>query len=254
MMLDATRRASSGERTVFYAPMPFQRKDRQDDQQKKDAERQAIGARAILTTLEANGAQRFQTVELHAMQEAGFTSLPYDTLYASRVLAPAINEELLDPKNTAYFSPDYGGGERARKYEEFLGGCGSGFMQKHRSQEGVVGFRLLGDPRGHHVVVVDDVLSTGSTLIEASRLIHEGGALSVSVAIAHGEFINVPGKKPCLQQLEEAGISRIFVTDTLPQREEVINNPLVRVVKIAPLIAESFKAVALGSSLHDISR
>ncbi len=254
MMLDAARRGSSGERTSFYAPMPYQRKDRPDDQQKIGAKRQAIGARVALSTLENAGAQRFQTVELHAPQEVGFTDLPYDALYASRVLVPAVRQELIDPSNTAYFSPDYGGAERARKYDEFLRGCGSGYMQKRRTPNGVTGYGLLGDAEGHHVLIVDDVLSKGSTIIEAARRLHAAGALTVSVAIAHGEFIDMPGEKTCLHQLQEAGISRIYVTDTLPQRPEVVNNPLVRVVKIAPLIADAFRAVALGNSIHEITR
>lgn len=254
MMLDAARRGSSGERTVFYAPMPFQRKDRPDDQQKIDAKRQAIGARVILNELEADGAQRFQTVELHAPQEVGFTDLPYDALYASRVLVPAVREEILNPENTTYISPDYGGAERARKYNDFLGGCGFGYIYKRRTADGVEGYGLLGDVRDHNVIIVDDVVSKGSSLIQATKIVQGEGALSASVVVAHGEFVDVPGEKTCLQKLEEAGISRIFVTDTLPQREEIKNNPNVRVVRIAPLIAAAFQAVALGNPIHAITQ
>lgn len=254
MMIDAARKASSGERTAFFAPMAYQRKDRPDDQQKIDATRQASGAKVILNMLEEAGADRFMTVELHALQELFFTDKPYDALFGSRVLVPAVRSEIQNAANTFYLSPDYGGGERARKWDEFMGGCGSGYMQKRRGPDGVKGFRLLGQVRKHHVVIVDDVCATGSTLIEASKLAHRNGALTVSVVVVHGEFNNKPGEKlTCLQKLKNAGIDRVFTTDTIAQRDEVRNDPMVRVVKVAPLIAEAFRTVAQGKSIHDIS-
>lgn len=255
MMLDASRRGSSGERTVFYAPMPYQRKDRPDDQQKVGATRQAIGARVVLNQLEAAGAQRFQTVELHAPQEVGMTDLPYDALWASRVLVPRLKIELPSLANTVYFSPDYGGAQRAKKYNEYLAGKGHGYMYKQRTAGGVEGFGMFGEVEGHHVVVADDVLSTGGSLIEIAKFLHSMGALSVVAVVTHGEFNNIPGEeKTCLQKLEAAGISHVYTTDTLPQKDEIVNSPMVSVVPIAPLIAQAFLTVANGNSIHDISR
>jgi len=255
MMLDASRRGSSGERTVFYAPMPYQRKDRPDDQQRVGATRQAIGARVVLNQLEAAGAQRFQTVELHAPQEVGMTDLPYDALWASRVLVPRLQAELLEPENTVYFSPDYGGVQRARKYNEFLRGKGHGYMYKRRTPDGVEGFGMFGEVEGHHVVLADDILATGSSLIEIARFIHSMGAKSVVAVVTHGEFNNIPGEsRTCLQKLEDAGISHIYTTDTLPQRAEIVNSSMVSVVKIAPLIASAFRTVANGDSIHEMVR
>lgn len=275
MMLDASRRGSSGERTVFYAPMPYQRKDRPDDQQKPDAKRQAIGARVVLKQMESNGADRFQTVELHAQQEVGFTDLPYDALYGSAVLVPALQETLIDPPNTVYLSPDYGGGERARKWNEFLGGAGFGHMNKKRSPDGVTSFGIIAnvDVRGKHVTLVDDVLSTGTSLRKISGDVIDSGALSVSAAVTHGEFIYVPedpnkdpdpvllaidqrtdltDRQKCIQKLAAAGISSIMCTDTIPQGVDVRESGLVQVVPIAPLIAKAFIAVATGMPIHEI--
>lgn len=275
MMLDASRRGSSGERTVFYAPMPYQRKDRPDDQQKPNASRQAIGARVALAQMENSGADRFQTIELHAMQELGFTDRPYDALYGSAVLVPAMRQNLIDPSNTVYFSPDYGGGERARKWNEFLYGAGYGHMNKKRTPDGVVSYGIISNVgvRGKHVKLVDDVLSTGTSLRKISSEVISNGALSVSAVVTHGEFIHVPedlSKNPdpalvaidnnpyltdrqkCLQKLAASGISSIMCTDTIPQGVDVRESGLVQVVPIAPLIAKAFIAVATGRPIHEI--
>ncbi|MFH0772990.1 MAG: ribose-phosphate diphosphokinase [bacterium] len=250
LLLDALRRASSGERTVFFAPFPYQRKDRQNDQQRKGATRQPIAARLAMDMMEIAGAQRFQTLDLHADQEAGFTDLPFDPLFASKVLIPHIRNRLPEGKKKA-LSPDHGGLERARKYFEFLGLDGFGYAYKTRGAEGVEVHDILGDVAGCHVLLVDDVISTGESGEKAAKLAHSKGALSVTMVATHGQFIDVPGKPSSLQRLENAGIEKIYVTDTIRHRDAVVNHPLIEVVTVAPLVAQMIKSAAFGHPIHD---
>lgn len=252
ILLDLLRSASSGERSVFFAPFPYERKDRQDDQQRKDATRQSISARLVMDMMKIAGADRFQTLDLHAIQEAGFTNLPFDPLYASRVFVPYLRDKLPEGKKKA-LSPDAGGLGRVKKYNEFLKLDGFAFGYKTHGAGGTTEVNdILGDIEGYHVLLVDDVIASGTSIVKASKLAHEKGALSVTVVATHGQFIDEPGKEPSLSQLENAGIEKIYVTDTLRHRPEVANHPLIEVVSVAPLVADMVRSAALGNHpIHD---
>lgn len=251
ILLDLLRSASSGERSVFYSPFPYERKDRQDDQQRKDATRQSITARLVMDMMEAAGANRFQALDIHVIQEAGFTKLPFDPLYASRVFVPHLRDKLPDGKKKA-LSPDIGGLARVKKYDEFLGLDGFAFGYKTHGPDGAEVEDILGDVEGCHVLLIDDVIASGKSIVSGSKLAHAKGALSVTVVATHGQFIDEPGKTASLEQLENAGIEKIYVTDTLKHRLEVVNHPLIEVVSVAPLVADMVRSAALANHpIHD---
>ena len=251
LLLDAVRAASAGERTVFFSPFPYERKDRQDNQQSKDATRQSIAARLMMQLMQISGADRFQALDLHLIQEAGFTTLPFDPMYASKIFVPHLRERLPRGKKIA-LSPDGGGVNRVKKYNEFLLLDGFAFGYKTRGPDGADLHGIMGDVKGTHVLLIDDVISTGGSIVKASKLAHSLGALSVTVVATHGQFINERGKVPSLQQLEQAGIERIYITDTLKHRKEVTNHPLIEIVSVAPLVADMVRTAALGhQSIHD---
>lgn len=251
ILLDLLRSASSGERTVFFAPFPYERKDRQDDQQRRDATRQSITARLVMDIMKTAGADRFQTLDLHAIQEAGFTNLPFDPLYASRVFVPYLRDKLPAGKKKS-LSPDVGGLGRVKKYKEFLALDGFAFGYKTHGPDGTEVNDILGDIAGYHVLLVDDVISTGTSIVKAAALAHSKGALSVTVVATHGQFIDEPGKKPSLEQLEVAGIEKIYITDTLKHRLAVVNHPLIEIVSVAPLVADMVRSATMGNHpIHD---
>jgi len=253
LLLDALRAASSGERTVFFSPFPYERKDRQDNQQSKKATRQSIAARLMMQLMQTAGADRFQALDLHLIQETGFTTLPFDPMYASKIFVPYLKDKLPEGKKIV-LSPDGGGVNRVQKYNEFLQLNGFAFGYKTRGPDGADLHGIMGDVKGAHVLLIDDVISTGGSIVKAAKLAHTQGALSVTVVATHGQFINERGKVPSLQQLDQAGIERIYVTDTLKHRKEVVNHHLIEIVSVAPLVADMVRTAALGhNSIHDFS-
>ena len=247
LMADAARRASAAEISAIIPYLGYTRKDRQTDQNRPNASREAIGARVIIDQIINAGAERIVSLDIHADQETGFTNLPFDNLYASGVLVPAILERM-DPNNLAVLSPDLGGAKRARKYYQFLNAAVFATAYKERTPDGAVEvYDILGDVEGRDVLIVDEELATGTSIKEANRLALDKGAKSVSVAVTHGLFLG-----NALERLSTEGICRILVTDTVNHRPEVRNNSLVEIVSVAPLLASAVRIIHTGGSIHDL--
>lgn len=239
LMIDAARRASASE---IIAVVPYFGYARQD---RKEMPRVPISSSAVASILEHAGADRVLTIDIHAEQEEGFIKGPWDNLYASYSLIPAIKAKKLD--DTVVASPDKGGMVRATGYARLLKASGIAIVYKERDvniNTKTEAMAMIGDVSGKDVLIVDDIISTGGTIVLAANYLKEKGAKSVRAAVTHGLFIG-----DALSKIEKSEVEEIIVTDTVQLRKEVEGSPKVTVVSVAPLIAEAIKRIQSGESI-----
>lgn len=236
MLIDASKRASAG---YIIAVMPYFGLARQD---RKDKPRVAIGAKLVADLLTAAGAQRVMTMDLHAPQIQGFFNIPVDHLDASAIFAPYI--ESLKIPDLCFASPDVGSTKRARAYANMLGGD-LVICDKHRTKANEVeSMRLIGDVTGKNVVLVDDLIDTGGTLVAAANLIMEKGAKSVRALITHPVL---SGK--AYERIENSQLLELVVCDTIPLKQE---SSKIKVLSVAPLFAKAIRNAHEYKSINSL--
>ena len=233
LMLDAAKRASARHITAVMPYFGWARQDR------KDKPRVPIGAKLIAKLLEAAGATRIITMDLHADQIQGFFEKPVDHLYASSIFLPYI--ESLNLSDLTIASPDMGGSKRAYAYSKFLR-SDVVICYKQREKANVIShMELIGDVTGKNVILVDDMVDTAGTLTNAANLMKERGAISVRAICTHALLSGNAYEKIENSQLEE-----LIVTDSIPSK---ISHPKVKVLSCAPLFAEVMKNVHSNTSI-----
>jgi ribose-phosphate pyrophosphokinase len=237
LMIDAAKRASARHIT---AVMPYYGWARQD---RKDKPRVSIGAKMVANILQSAGATRIMTMDLHADQIQGFFEKPVDHLYASTIFLPYIQSLNLD--NLVIASPDMGGSKRAYAYSKYLK-CDVVISYKQRSRSNVIDkMEVIGDVRNKHVIIVDDMIDTAGTIVKASEMMLEKGALSVRAMATHPIF---SGK--AYERLEQSPLEEIVVTDTLPLKRTDVNK--IKVVSCAPLFAKVMNKVHVNETISGI--
>lgn len=236
LMIDAARRASAESITVVIPYYGYARQDR------KEEGRVSIGAKLIANLLEAAGASRIVTIDLHAGQIQGFFDIPLDNLEASVVHLPYIQHLGLEP--LVIVSPDAGGTARARKYAKYLH-ADLAVVDKYRTQANQVhSMRLIGDVRHKHALIVDDLVDTAGTLIRAAELLLQEGAQSVRACVTHPILSG-----PAYQRIAEAPLEELIVTDTLPLRESL---PKITVLSVAPIFAQALHNIHHHESVSSL--
>lgn len=247
LLVDALRRASA--RTIC-AVIPYFSYARQD---RKKTGREPISARLVANLLETAGVDRVVALELHAGQIQGFFNVPLDHLRADALFHRHIiqnHKEWL--KNLVVASPDPGGIWRARRLGRLLQSplavvatYRSARGDKHRDEH-ISEVQVIGNVRGKKVLLVDDILATGGTLVEAGEAVKEAGATEVYAACIHGLFIG-----EALEKLEDSPLRKILVTDSINLHLEVRRHPLVEVVSIVPFMAEAIRCIHENASITD---
>lgn len=240
--IDALRRASARRIT---AVIPFLGYSRQD---KKVMPREPITARLVADLFMTAGADRLVSVDLHTGQLQGFISKPWDSLTALPIITDYLAERINDGKTTV-LSPDAGGVKRAERYARRLGGSVA-FVYKRRDpseHNESEALSMAGKVTDRHVVIVDDMIDTAGTVCNAAEMVKEYGALSVRIAATHGIF-----SEPALDRIKNAPIEELIVTNTLPVAEDVAEFDKVKVLSIAPLLAETLQAIFMDSSVSEI--
>lgn len=239
LMLDAAKRASAGELTTVIPYFGYARQDR------KDGPRVPISSEVVARMIETMGARRIITVDLHTDQQMGFFTGPWDNLTAKNVLVQPIRAE--DLSNLVVSSTDHGGISRAKKFKEALNADGVVIVYKERNasahdQSHIVD--LLGEVRGKNVLFVDDVVTTAGSLVNAAKFVERMGARNIYAAITHGLFMG-----QALERIKDSPIKRLFVTDTVVQRPEILEEPRVLVVTVSSFLAEAIRRVQNGISM-----
>lgn len=232
LMIDAAKRASASQ---IVAVMPYFGMARQD---RKDKPRVPIGAKLVTNMLTTAGATRVMTCDLHADQIQGFLEVPVDHLYASSVFVDYIRSLNLD--NLTIASPDMGGSKRANTYAKHLG-CEMVICYKHRKKANEIGdMRVIGEVKGKHVVLVDDMVDTAGTLTTAADMMIQQGALSVRAVCTHPVLSG-----SAYNRIEQSHMMELIVTDTLPSKK----SPKIKILSIAPMFANVIKNVACNESI-----
>jgi ribose-phosphate pyrophosphokinase len=224
--IDALRRASAASITAVVPYFSYGKGD------KKDEPRVSIRARVCADAIEAAGADRMVTMDLHAPQIQGFFRIPVDDLYALPLLCDAIEE--LQLANPVVVSPDAGFAKRARRFARRLG-APLAIVDKLREDhdETANALEVIGDVEGRDALIVDDFTISGGTLGEAAEQLTLRGARSVTAALTHGVFA-----EGSMERLDASPVERLIVTDTV-ETQPVALSSKVRVVPVAPLFAEA---------------
>lgn len=222
LMLDAAKRASARHITAVIPYFGWARQDR------KDKPRVPIGAKLIAKLIEAAGATRIITMDLHADQIQGFFEKPVDHLFASSIFIPYIKN--LNIGNLTIASPDMGGSKRAYAYSKFLK-CDVVICYKQRSKANKIShMELIGDVKDKNVVLVDDIVDTAGTLTKAANLMVSRGAASVQAICTHALLSGDADKK-----INGSSLKKLVITDSIPKK---IKNKKIEILSCAELFAE----------------
>jgi ribose-phosphate pyrophosphokinase len=236
LMLDAAKGASAARITVVLPHYAYARSD------KKDAPRISIGGRLVADLLVAAGAHRVLTMTLHSPQVHGFFSVPVDHLHALRELAAHFQGDNLD--NAVVVSPDLGNAKEASHFARLLGvPVAAGAKQRYPDDKVVIS-AVIGDVTGRDVIVLDDEIAKGSTIIELLDRLRELKVNSIRVACTHGLFSG-----DALDRLQrQDDVDEIVCTNTvpIPPAKRV---PKLRVLSIAPALAEAIRRIHNGESV-----
>jgi len=207
MIIDAAKRASADYITAVIPYFGLARQDR------KDRPRVAIGAKLVANLITAAGANRVMTMDLHAGQIQGFFDIPVDHLSSSAIFIPYIESLGLD--NLAFASPDVGSTKRARGYAQHFE-ADLVICDKHRKRANEIeSMTVIGDVKGKNVIIVDDMVDTAGTLVNAANLIMEQGARSVRAYITHPVL---SGK--AYERIEGSALTELGVCDTIPLKRQ----------------------------------
>jgi ribose-phosphate pyrophosphokinase len=234
LMLDAARGASAARTTVVMPHFAYARSD------KKDKPRISIGAKLVADLLVAAGANRVLTMTLHAPQVHGFFNIPVDHLHALRELAEHFAGQ--DLGNAVVVSPDLGNAKSAARFARMLGVSVAAGAKQRFDDDRVQINAVIGDVTGRDVIVLDDEIAKGSTILELLLRLRERGVRSVRVACTHGLFANGALKRLS----DQPDVLEIVCTNTVP-----IPKPTekLRVLSIAPALAEAVRRIHLGESV-----
>ncbi len=236
LMLDAARGASAARITAVIPHYAYARSD------KKDAPRISIAARMVADLLVTAGANRVLTLALHSPQVHGFFSVPVDHMNALKVLARHFRSRSL--KNTVVVSPDLGNAKQASHFARSLGLPMAAGSKQRLSDDRVVIDTLVGDVDGKNVIILDDEIANGGTILEVLHKLRERRVKRIAVACTHGLFT---GK--AIERLgSQPDIAEIVTTDTVPLSADK-RLPNMKILSIAPLLAEAIRRIHVGKSV-----
>jgi ribose-phosphate pyrophosphokinase len=236
IMIDAATRASAGRITAVVPYYPYSRSD------KKDQPRVPITARLIANFLETAGADRLLTVDLHAGQIQGFFNIPVDELTALSILSNYFKEKRIP--NLTVVATDVGGAKGARRMADRLD-VPLAIVEKRRlgNDEQVEAMTVIGEVEGRAVLIVDDEILTGGTLVATAEVVMEHGATSVYATATHPILAG-----DAVERIEKAPIEELVFTDTIPVPPEK-NLPNFTILSVAPLLGEAIRRIHTGQSV-----
>ena len=235
VILDALKRASAGRITAVIPYFGYARQDR------KDQPRVPITAKLVANLLTVAGADRILTMDLHAGQIQGFFDIPLDHLFAINVFVDYI--EKLKLGDFVVVSPDVGGIKTARAYAKRLG-AGLAIVDKRRiSPEKAEAMNILGEVSGKNAVLVDDLIATGGSLLEAAAALKKAGVKKIYAAVVHGVLSG-----DAIKNVENSLLEGLIITNTIPLSNHK-KHPKIKVLSVAPLLAEAIKRIHKEESI-----
>jgi len=239
LMLDAFKRASAGRITAVIPYFAYARQDW------KDRPRVPISARLVADLVETAGANRVLTMDLHSPQIQGFFSIPVDNLMAAPVIANHIKKLQLD--NVTVVSPDAGGVGRARVFAQRLN-ARLAIIDKRRPAPNVAQvLHVIGDVRDQNVLIFDDMIDTAGTLTLGVEALKREGAKKILAACTHAVLSG-----PAVSRIHQSSLEKIYVTDTIPLKDEACSNSKFEVLSVAELFGEAIRRINEGSSVSSL--
>ncbi|HXH75314.1 MAG TPA: ribose-phosphate pyrophosphokinase [Bacteriovoracaceae bacterium] len=228
IIIDALKRASANSITAVVPHYGYSRQDR------KSSPRTPITAKLCADMMTVAGATRVVTMDLHAGQIQGFFNIPFDNIFASPVLLEYINKNL-DLANLITVSPDAGGVERVRHYAKKLS-ADLALIDKRRTGPNVAeAMHVIGDVNGKDCIIIDDMIDTAGTLVQAAKALKKHGAKRIYAAATHPVFSD-----PAIQRIAECSeLEAVIVTDTIPLSDLGRKIDKIKIVTTAEILAKA---------------
>jgi ribose-phosphate pyrophosphokinase len=240
IIIDALRRASARRITAVIPYFGYARQDR------KPGPRTPISAKLVANLITRAGADRVLTLDLHAGQIQGFFDIPTDNLFASPVMVRDIKQRFALDK-VVVVSPDVGGVVRARGLAKRIN-APLAIVDKRRERPGESEVaNVIGEVDGHICILVDDIMDSGGTLLNAADALLEKGASAVYGYISHGVLSG-----GAVARVNKSNLKELVITDSIQPTEAVKNSPNIRVLPIANLIGEAISRTALEESVSSL--
>ncbi|AUG56088.1 ribose-phosphate pyrophosphokinase [Acetivibrio saccincola] len=231
IMIDALRRASAGRITAVIPYYGYARQDR------KAKARDPISAKLVANLLTTAGADRILTMDLHAPQLQGFFDIPLDHLLGVPILANHFREKFEDTSDVVVVSPDVGSVARSRKFAERLD-VPLAIIDKRRPKANVSEImNIIGDVNNKRVILVDDLIDTGGTIINAANALTEMGAKEVYACCTHGVLSG-----NAVERIEKSELKELITLNTIPLTEEK-RSPKIKSLSVAPVFAEAIERI-----------
>lgn len=236
IMIDALKRASAQRITTVLPYFGYARQDR------KDQPRVPITAKLVANLLTQAGADRILTIDLHAGQIQGFFDIPLDHLFAAKIFIDYRKKNKLKG-DLVIVSPDVGSIKTARAYAKRFK-CGLAIVDKRRVDDKKAEvMHIMGNVRGKTALIVDDMVATAGSLVEAVEAIKKDGALEVDAAVTHPVLCG-----PAIERIKRSQLKELIVTDTIPiSKEKMLGK--IKVLSVAPLLAEAINRIHNEKSL-----
>ena len=240
LCIDALRRSSAKNITAVIPYFGYARQDR------KVVPRTSISAKLVSNLITNAGASRIVTVDLHSGQIQGFFDIPVDNLFTTPLFTRYIKKNLKN-KNLICVSPDVGGVQRTRGLATKIN-VDLAIIDKRRSQPGKSQvMRIIGNVQNKECIIVDDIIDSGGTIINAVDALIKEGAKSVYVFVTHavlsGEAIN---------KIKKSKINKLIITDSIDNTKKIKNVSKIQVLSIAPLMAEAIKSISNSTSVSSL--
>ncbi|MGY8975143.1 MAG: ribose-phosphate pyrophosphokinase [Alphaproteobacteria bacterium] len=238
--IDALKRASAQTVTAVIPYFGYARQDR------KVGPRTPISAKLVADILTTAGIDRLLTLDLHAGQIQGFFDIPVDNLYAAPVFTKDIKKNYQN-KDIVVISPDVGGVVRARGIAKRIDGD-LAIVDKRRDKANVSEvMNIIGDINGRDCIIVDDIVDTAGTLCNAAEALINSGAKSVSAYITHGVLSG-----PAVERIKNSKLDELVITDSIAPTKLILDASNIRILKLAPLIAEAIRRISSDSSVSSL--
>ena len=237
LTIDAAVRASAKTVTAVIPYFGYGRQDR------KDNPRVPISSRVMVDMVTATGANRIITMDLHSTQIQGFATIPFDHLYSRMVLLDAIKSLGLTPENSVVLSPDVGSARMSQAYAKRLGMHFALIDKRRYAPNKAEIVHLIGELNGKDVLIIDDMIDTAGTTVNAANAAKENGANTVTAVATHALFSG-----PAIERIKNSAIAKIIVTDTLsiPEEKKLDN---MEIVTVANVFGEAIERVYEGKSV-----
>ena len=239
IMIDAMKRASADRITAVIPYYGYARQDR------KVAPRAPISAKLIADLITTAGANRVLSMDLHAGQIQGFFNIPVDNLFATPVLLEYIKKRFQE--DTVIVSPDTGGVERARAFGKRLGATLAIVDKRREGPNEAQVMNIIGDIKNKKVIILDYLIDTAGTVVQAANALKEAGAVDVSVCATHPVLSG-----PAIERLENSDIKEVIVTDTIPLHEQAQICKRIKVLSVSGLLSEAVRRIYYNDSVSSL--